>query len=247
MDAKGIVRLSRRGALRLAGAIVAAGGAATAMGRGPQTARAEQLRPGSALYHFDQYEQIVNRPVTVRQLFEWPNISNRELWANAVNALNAWQFAYDVPADQIQIVIQAYASTTVATYDDYIWGRYRLGDALQLRDKQGNPATINPFLHSSITADAAASPPADQSDPYYFDSSIEGLQRRGVLFLACNNSLHGDAGSAFRSGRNPDNLTLDQVVAEFQTHLMPGAILVPAGVTELARLQDKGYRMVVNN
>ncbi|HTE85691.1 MAG TPA: hypothetical protein VK821_13255 [Dehalococcoidia bacterium] len=237
-------RISRRGSMKVALAAVA--GAAVAA-QVPVTAGADQLRPDDPLYHFSEYEALVNRSLTVRQLFQWPSIANRELWANVVNALNAWQFAYNVPAGQIQIVVQAYASTTPATYDDFIWGKYRLGEALQLRDAQGNPATTNPFLHSHIAPDEATPPPADQNNAYYFDSSIEGLQRRGVLFLACNNSLRGDANSAFRSARNPDNLTVDQIAAEIQSHLVSGALLVPAGVTELVRLQDKGYRIVVNS
>jgi hypothetical protein len=35
-------------------------------------------------------------------------------------------------------------------------------------------------------------------------------------------------------------------LAEIQTHLIPRGLLIPAAVGELVRLQDKGYRMVVN-
>jgi hypothetical protein len=35
-------------------------------------------------------------------------------------------------------------------------------------------------------------------------------------------------------------------LAEIQTHLIPQGLLIPAAVGELVRLQDKGYRMVVN-
>jgi intracellular sulfur oxidation DsrE/DsrF family protein len=246
LSTRGKSKVSRRGVIKIAGAIAAGGAAAGGAIRGPQRLSADQVRPGDPLYHFDQYEAIVNRNLTVRQLFQWPNLANHELYANAVNALNAWQFVYQVPPDLIQIVVQAYASSTPATYDDYLWDKYSLGQALQLRDGQGNPATVNPFLHSRVAVDQSTSAPSDQNDPYYSDLSIEGLQRRGVLFLACNNSLRGDASSAIRSGRNPDNLGADAVVAEFQAHLIPGALLVPAGSAELVRLQDKGYRVVVN-
>lgn len=239
--------LGRRAAINMAGAILVAGTGAVTSNKAPRPASADQLRPNDALYHFDAYEAIVNRSLTIRQVFEWPNMANRELWANAVNALNAFQFTYDVPPDQIQIVVQAYAGATAATYDDFIWNKYSLGQALQIHDAQGNPATVNPFLHSGISAAQVTSPPSDQNDPYYFDLSIEGLQRRGVLFLTCNNSLGGDAASALRSGRNPDNLTANQIAAEVQAHLVTGALLVPAGVGELVRLQEKGYRLVVNN
>jgi intracellular sulfur oxidation DsrE/DsrF family protein len=236
-------RINRRNAMKITGAAltgVAMAGVALA------PASAGQSGPPDPPYHFSAYDAIVSRNGTVRMIFEWPNIANRELWANAVNALNAWQFAYQVPADQIQIVVQAYASSTPATYDDYLWNKYRLSDVLQVHAAPGSPPNVNPFLHSSISADQASLPPSDPSNAYYFDHSIEGLVRRGVLFLACNNSLHGDASAAFQSGRNPDNLTADQIAAEMQAHLIPGAFLVPAGVAELARLQDKGYRLVVD-
>jgi hypothetical protein len=35
-------------------------------------------------------------------------------------------------------------------------------------------------------------------------------------------------------------------VAELQQHLIPSGLLIPAAVGELVRLQDKGYRLVVN-
>jgi hypothetical protein len=48
-------------------------------------------------------------------------------------------------------------------------------------------------------------------------------------------------------GRNPDNLTEAQIVDEIGAHLVPGALLIPAAVLEVVRLQDKGFRLVVNH
>ena len=59
--------------------------------------------------------------------------------------------------------------------------------------------------------------------------------------------MHGHAGSAVADGRNPNNLTEAQVADDFQEHLIPGAMLIPAAVGELVRLQDKEYRLVVNS
>jgi hypothetical protein len=39
---------------------------------------------------------------------------------------------------------------------------------------------------------------------------------------------------------------VEQIVAEIQAHLIPGGMLIPAAVGELVRLQDKGFRLVVN-
>ncbi len=52
---------------------------------------------------------------------------------------------------------------------------------------------------------------------------------------------------AAETGRNPDNKTPDQIVDEIQQHLISGGLLIPAAVLELVRLQDKGYRLVVNH
>jgi hypothetical protein len=36
-------------------------------------------------------------------------------------------------------------------------------------------------------------------------------------------------------------------VAEIEAHFIPGALLIPAAVGEVVRLQSKGYGLVVNH
>ena len=58
--------------------------------------------------------------------------------------LNGFQFSYDIPPDEIQVVVQAYASANAAIYDDFIWEKYRWGEALNVMDPETNrPATRN--------------------------------------------------------------------------------------------------------
>jgi hypothetical protein len=40
---------------------------------------------------------------------------------------------------------------------------------------------------------------------------------------------------------------VEEIVAEFRQHYLPGVIEIPAAVGELVRLQNKGYRLVVNH
>jgi hypothetical protein len=47
--------------------------------------------------------------------------------------------------------------------------------------------------------------------------------------------------------QNPDKKTVEQIVTEMMAHLVPKALMIPAAVGELVRLQDKGYRLVVNS
>jgi hypothetical protein len=152
-----------------------------------QSVGAHDLRPGDPTYRFQEYEDIVNRSAQVKQVFEWPNIANALIFANVRNSLNGFQFSYDIPPDDIQIVVQAYSSANAALYDNSIWERYRWGEALGVVDPVSNqPATRNMFFNTPVdyTTLTPGRQPTDRNSPFFNDTSIEGLQRRRVLFLA---------------------------------------------------------------
>jgi hypothetical protein len=145
------------------------------------------LRPGDPGYRFREYEDIINRSAQIKQVYQWPNIANAILFANVRNGMNGFQFSYDIPPDDIQVVVQAYASANAATYDDFVWEKYRFGEALNVRDPQTNePAARNIWYRTNVdhTTLAPGRQPSERSHPFYEDTSIEGLQRRRVLFLA---------------------------------------------------------------
>jgi hypothetical protein len=172
--------VTRRSLIRTAWAAVGL----AAFAGGSREVEAHDLRPTDPAYRFDRYEAIVNRRVRIRQLYAWPNIHNPILFGNASNGLNGFQFSYDIPPDQIQVVVQAYFTANGAMYDDHLWEKYRLGEAFNVTDPgTGKPATRNVWYGSKIAAHEVTPPPNDRSHPYYSDTSIEGLQRRGVLFL----------------------------------------------------------------
>lgn len=176
------VGISRRLLFKLAGATAAA---ASVVGYSTNKAAAHDLTPTDPAYHYDEYEKIVNRrDLRVRQVYEWPNIKNEIIFGNVRNGMNGFQFSYGIPADAIQVVVQAFASANAATYDDTIWEKYKLGERLGVNDpKTSEPALRNIWYASSVDATASAEAPEDRSDPYYEDASIEGLQRRGLLVL----------------------------------------------------------------
>src|SRR4051794_34052441 len=131
---------------------------------------AHDLRPGDPTYHFQEYEDIVNRSAQVKQLFQWPNIANPIIFANVRNSLNGFQFSYDIPSDDIQIVVQAYATANPAVYDDSIWDRYRWGEALSVLDPATNqPATRNIFYNTpvSYTTLTPGRQPTDRNSPFF--------------------------------------------------------------------------------
>jgi hypothetical protein len=170
--------LSRRTALLAAGA----GTIGVVASQLPSVVHADDLRLVDPAYRFDEYESIVNRDVTIRMVYEWPNLNNPTIYGNISNGLNSFQFSYELPVEEVQVVVVAYASANLAMYDDDVWSKYRLGELFKVQDPStGQPATRNIWFASKNPA--VQQPPADRTNPYYSDTSIEGLQRRGVLFL----------------------------------------------------------------
>ena len=78
--------------------------------------------------------------------------------------------------------MQAYSSANLAMYDDTLWAKYQLGEIFKVQDPTTGEAAVRNIWFASKNP-ALAQPPADRSNPYYSDISIEGLQRRGVQFL----------------------------------------------------------------
>jgi hypothetical protein len=172
-------QLSRRAALKIS---VGLATASATIGGTARTTWAHDLRPKDPVYRFDDYEHIVNRDVAVRMLYEWPSLTNPIIYNNISNGLNGFQFSYDIPPSQIQVVVQAYATANLAMYDDTLWAKYRLGEIFKVQDPVTGQAAVRNVWYASKNA-PLEEPPSDRSNLYYSDISIEGLQRRGVLFL----------------------------------------------------------------
>jgi intracellular sulfur oxidation DsrE/DsrF family protein len=73
------------------------------------------------------------------------------------------------------------------------------------------------------------------------DNSIEALQRRGAVFLACHNAVWELSDHLIAAGRNPDKLTPDTLCAELSDHLIPGVVLTPGAVGTLVELSRAGF------
>ena len=171
----------RQAFFQAAGAAVVA---PAALAAGTGAAFAHDLRPDDPLYRFDLYESIVNRHAAIKQVYQWPNLNNPIIFANVRNGLNGAQFSYGLPPEQVQVVVQAYASANAATYDDFIWNKYRWGEALNVVDPAtGQPATRNIWWNSNVPPVNAPLMALERSHPLFADMSMEGLHRRGVLFL----------------------------------------------------------------
>jgi hypothetical protein len=211
----------RRGFLgRLAAAAAVAGVSSI-----PQALRAETSSSAPA---DDEWLKKLNGKY--RQLFDSPGHGDGLPLVHVLNYHNTLNTAYNVKDSEINTVFTLYGalnSTMLFAFSDAMWAKYNMGAALKFNDhKTGQPATRNVWRSDPQVLGMMLAPPA----------SIESLQKRGTLFLACNNALNLWAGLLAQANK----VETPAVVADLKANMLPGVILVPGMVVSIQQIQDKG-------
>lgn len=209
----------------------------------PHLAAAAQAVPGGvhlverhADFDAAAFAKAVDRPSDVRQL--WEAVSFHPLvLANVKNSLNGLHFGFGYPADRIAMVFAGHGPSSAYTYSDYVWKKYRIGAALKLKDTAGKPVTSNVFLAPDHALDASADPDDERS--MWQDTSVQTLQKRGVVFLTCHTAVEEQSRMLVKSGFAPAGMTPSAVADDILTHLIAGTHVVPSMVSAVAVLQQK--------
>lgn len=210
------------------------------------TAGAAETVPGGSHFverraNFDlqAFESAVDPPgVEIRQLWEVVAF-HPQVFGNVKNALNGLQFGFGHSASQIGMVFAPHGPSSAYTYTDYVWSKYKIGQAFSLKDAQGNPVASNVFLAPAKTPDRNADP--DDPTSIYQDTSIQTLQSRNVVFLTCHTAVEEQARNLIKGGFAPAGMTPQDVADDILTHLIPGTHVVPAMVAAIAVLQVRHH------
>ncbi len=168
----------------------------------------------------------------------WDNTDLTGPWLNVMrNSMNSEIWSFKHP--DFLCVSATHASAQLALYDDAMWEKYGLAKAA------GGSVTRNSFVQATP---ASAQDAADYNNPKGAFSpaanSIQGLQRRGTVFLACHNAVWELSERLVAGGSNPDKLTTDALCAELTNHLVPGVVLTPGAVGTLVELAAAGFSYV---
>ena len=215
----------RRGFLRrLAGSAALLGGVASVPSR---------LHAASAS---DAQDEDWMRALTAKHRTVFDAAAHGNGWPlhQAKNFLDAWRDAYKVADAQVNLVIGVQANATPLLLSDAVWSRFPIGERYTVVDPATKaPSKKNPFTAANLV-------PAGFMTA---EKSVESLQKRGVRFVMCLNTLGGlaDQFSAAGLGAAAD------VRAALVAGLLPGVITVPAMVVTLAQLQERGltyYKVV---
>jgi hypothetical protein len=165
-----------------------------------------------------------------RQLFDMPAHADGLPLVHILNYINTYNSAYNAKDSEINTVATLYGApngTTLFAFNDAMWAKYKLGEILKFNDhKTGAPATRNVWRTDPNIMNAMLAPPA----------SIEALQKRGTLFLLCNNAL-GFWAQQVAAARKLEQAA---VQADLKANVLPGVVIVPAMVIAIQKAQDKG-------
>jgi hypothetical protein len=195
-----------------------------------------QLVERKADFNATEFARLVGKPADIRQMWEAiafkPGVFN-----NIKNSLNALQFGFGYTPGRIAMVFCPHGASSAYTYTDDIWTKYKIGDFYKTTDAKGNPVATNVFLKPSKALGSGTDP--DDENSMFQDTSIETLQKRGVVFLTCHTAVEEQARALVKAGNAPSGMSAREVADDILTHLIPGTHVVPGMVATIAVLQQR--------
>lgn len=170
-----------------------------------------------------------------RQIFDMPQPAGGLPMLHVRNYLNTYADAYGVKHPDVNAVAGLYYMTIPLALNDAMWEKYHLGAAAKIDDRETGAAAVrNVFWQPSAGAKSLAVAGGPLALP--LDTAMSELQKRGTLFIVCNNALNFWAGQVAQStGQTPQ-----AVRAEFDANLLPGMVVVPAMVIAFNQAQERG-------
>ena len=209
----------RRGFL---GRLLGGAAAVTLLGATPKSLMADDgAGPGD-----DWMKELKGKHRTV---FDMSSHGNGKPLTQAKNYLDAWRDAFSTPESDVNLVIGVHGNAIPVVLTDALWTRFKIGEQYEVTDGATKaPGVRNVFSTASATAGGLVTP----------EQSVEGLQKRGVRFLVCNNTIAGATKKLSAAGFG----TPDEVRAAIVGGLLPGVITVPAMVVALTQLQELGVK-----
>ncbi len=164
-----------------------------------------------------------------RQLFDAPDPDGGTILRHVRNYLDTWQEAYSVGDRDVSVIVTLYARTTPLGLQDVMWAKYKLGAAIGLTDS----TTSAPLVRNYFAHPQPGDPVADGTP----ESSMESLQRRGVVFALCNNALKRWSGRLEKAGMG----TAADIHADLTAHAVPGVVVVPDVLIAMTKAHERGF------
>ena len=152
----------------------------------------------------------------------------------ANNFIHVNESDYGVTPEQLGVVVILRHGSTPYGYNNAVWAKYGKQFATQMKlkdDMAKRAATMNPVL-----AKAPGGEPPPKGMEWVADYTLSDLAPKGVRFAVCGLATKAIAGML--AGKTGDAAAIE---AELKSNLVPGALIVPAGISAVNRAQEHGY------
>ncbi|MGN6154716.1 MAG: hypothetical protein ACTHN4_03165 [Sphingomicrobium sp.] len=216
------------GAAILAGAGMAAACSSGAKGSGTAAAAWEPTA--------ENLDSWLDKPGT-RHRMVFDSVSGdggAEALGFANNFIHVNEADYGLKPEQLGVVVIFRHMSTPYGYNNAMWAKYGKKFAVPMKlkdDAAKRAATMNPML-----AKAPGGEPPPKGMEWVADGTLSDLAPKGVRFAVCGLATQAIAG--MMAGKTGDAKAIE---AELKANLVPGALIVPAGISTVNRAQEHGY------
>ena len=164
-----------------------------------------------------------------RTVFDLAAHKNGKPLTQAKNYLDAWRDGFKVPEHDLNLIIGVHGEGIPIVLKDALWARYKIGEQYEVIDGgTKSPGLRNLFSAQNAEAGGLVTP----------EQSVEDLQRRGVRFVICMNTIAGATKKLSGAGLG----AAEEIRTALLGGLLPGVITVPAMLVTLTQLQERGVR-----
>lgn len=149
------------------------------------------------------------------------------------NLLNAGEFSLGWGKGNVGSIAVLYGPSVVFALNDAAWAKYKLGAMIK------DPSVTKNVFYPAETGMSWDGDPGAGGNIYQ-DWSLEACQKRGTTFMVCHNALTAFAAmTAMQSGGDPA-----ATLADWKANLLPGMLIVPAGVIAVQAAQEAGWKIL---
>jgi hypothetical protein len=194
--------------------------------------------------HFDlaAFDAALATTAAHRHLFTSVKIDGGEVLGAMRGTLKAYA-EMGTPTKDVHPVAVLYHGAAIAlAFDDTAWNEFFLPLLAKADPDPKRKAVRDDF--ATVVSPAKKGNPCLHAAGGEWDSSIESLVAdANAHFFLCNNATHGFASMiAGRLGKSPA-----AVYAALVAHLVPNAMLVPAGVWAVHAVQERRYTLLATS
>ena len=166
-----------------------------------------------------------------RTMFDLEKHRNGHGLGQAASMLEVWRRDYRMEPPRVNIVVGARGTGIPILFSDSLWAQYRLGEQYEVfRPGTKDAYDVNPFSARNVQPGGLIA--AEQT--------VESLQRRGVLFLACRNTIAATSKRLSAAGFGP----AEEVQRTIEGGLLAGVVPVPAMLVAFTQMQERGVSYV---